>query len=67
MDYMWIIQDLFTTGPFIVLGERQKRKENDEDGLPGRYVKLVLCLASWFKGKIISLVVNSQLSSVIVL
>ena len=33
-DYIWIIQDLFTTDPFIVLEKKQK-KQNDEDCIPG--------------------------------
>ena len=58
MHFMWIIQDYLFTDSFIVLVQKWKRKRKPENGSLGRYVKLVFCLASWFKRKIILLNVN---------
>ena len=56
MHYMWIIHDHVFTDSFIVLCKC--KKENQKMVPWGRYVKLVICVASLFKRKIILLTMN---------
>ena len=45
MHYMWIIQDYLFIDSFIVLVQKM-RKRKQGNGSPGKYIKLVFCLAS---------------------
>ena len=43
---------ILTTASFVVLVQKWKMKnKNQDEGVSGRYIKLVFCLLFWFKKK----------------